>query len=586
MSKPKSKTGQGNKQTSVKSEGIRFVSWFEKHFRLLTITILVMAALLRLSLLLELPRMPFSELYKAPDLDMNFFDQWGDRIAGGDFLTDTIWHPYHFWHAEISKAYGLKTDEEGKQKWNEWYGGKQYHQEPLYAQVTGLAKMIDGEGRMLVYILQMLLSLLSIWMVIWLGRHYFTAMAGIAGGLLFTFYGPGLLFDVMLIRTSLSTTLLLGCLVTAEQLMQGKKRAWVMGLIGGAGYLLMTTVLLLWIPLVARWLYLRRQDMKHLWKVAGAFGLFLSLLVIRNSVVGAPLFSSSSVGPVTYVLSNFPTYKPEIGFVYFVTAGTIMEASHGKMIPAALEVIKLHDHFTGWIVLQFKKLGMVFHWYEIPNNINTYLSAEFSNTLKVTIIPYSLIAALGLAGMFLNLRNKKVINLHIGILSQVAVMVIFYVLCRFRVPMVAMLCVFAGATLQQLAEFKNPLRYALIVAGVVAIWLFILRPEPAIPATYTRGDLSTNFNVYCRPKLDSLISKGDIQGCVNLIEEFTITMPPYLRDVNHLKALETNVEKEVAYYYSLLYGDLAGLYTELGNERAAKESKRKESLLLAVSGIQ
>jgi hypothetical protein len=586
MTKPRNKAVQLNKQTGIRTERLSILSWFEKHYRLLTIAILFMAAVLRLSLLIELPRMPFSQLYKAPDLDMNFFDQWGDRIAHGDFLTDTVWHPYHFWHAGISKAYGLQTDEEGKQKWNEWYGGKQYHQEPLYAQITGLAKMIDGEGRMMVYILQMLLSLLSIWMVIWLGRHYFTALAGLAGGLLFTFYGPGLLFDVMLIRTSFSTTLMLACLVTGEQLIQGKKRAWVMGLIGGAGYLLMTTVLLLWIPLVGRWIYLRRQDMKHLWKVAVAFGLFLSLLIARNSIVGAPLFSSSSVGPITYVLSNFPEYKPELGFVYFATAGKIMESSQGKIIPAALEVIRMHDHFTGWIILQFKKLGMVFHWYEIPNNINSYLAAEFSQTLKVTVIPYSLIAALGLAGMFLNLRNKKVINLHIGILSQIAVMVIFYVLCRFRVPMVAMLCVFAGATLQQLTDVKNIKTFLAAAIGSILLWVVILRPAPDIPVRFTRGDLNAHFSVYYLPRLDSLSAKGDLTGCARLIEEFIETRPSFIDDRGKLQTLKSNLERDVAYYYSLVYTDLGNLYKEMSNDTRSKECLETGKRLLAASGQQ
>jgi len=582
MSRSTIKSQKTNEKSVVQSNGLGFLHWTERHFRMLSIIILILAGMLRLSLLIELPQMPFNQLHTAPDLDMNFFDQWGDRIAQGDILTDTIWHPYHFWHDAIAKSYGLQTDVEGREKWNEWYGGKKYHQEPLYALCVGLAKIITGDGRLLVYVLQMLLSLVSIWMVIWLGKHYFNALSGLIAGVLFTFYGPALLFDVTLLRTSFSTTILLGAVVVSEQLMAGKPRAWLMGIIGGLGYLLMTTTLLLWLPLVFRWLYHRRMDVGQAWKTALPFIVCISFLVVRNSITDSPILSSSSVGPITYVLANFPEYKPEMGFIFFATAGEIMETSKGEMIPAALSVIAKHESIMGWIILQFKKLGSVFHWYEIPNNVNTYLATAFSQTLKISLIPYSLIAALGLMGIGLNISNKKIINLHIAILSQIAVMVAFYVLSRFRVPMVAMLCVFAGYTIQQLTLLKNVKRTSLIIAGTTLFYLLLCRPVPVIPPTFTRGDLNTNFNAYYRPKLDLLSQQGDLAGCAALIEDFLKTVPSYLEYPDQLKTLKTPIEKDVAYYYGLVYTDLGNVYTEIGKtDKASACLARGKNLLAA-----
>lgn len=585
MSISKSKTNP-SKDPKIASGKDTIQNWFESHFRVSAICILILAGALRLSLLLELPQMPFNQLYQAPDLDMNFFDQWGDRIAHGDFLTDTVWHPYHFWHAEISNTLGLQTEQEGKQKWNTWYGGKTYHQEPLYAQVIGIAKMVASYGRLLVYVLQMILTLVSIWMIMWLGRHYFTALAGIAGGLLFTFYGPALLFDATLIRTSFSTTLVLSCIVVGEQLIAGKQRAWLYGIIGGAGYLLMTTTVLLWIPVLLRWIYVRRQDIKQLWKVAIAFSFFISLLLARNVIVGAPAFSSSSVGPITYVLSNFPGFKPEMGFIFFAHAGSVMEESNGKMIPAALNIIGKHNSIWGWVILQFKKLGAVFHWFEVPNNVNTYLATKFSQTLKFTFIPYSFIAALGIVGIFSNLKNTKTINLHIGIWSQIVVMVVFYVLCRFRVPMVALLCVFAGYALQQLVTGNKKKTIYLTALGSIFMWLLIMRPFPVIPATYTRGDLSTNFNAYYRPKLDVLSAKGDLVGCADLIEEFIRGFPAYAKETNPTHTPDNPIARDVVYYSGLVHTDLGRLYSDIGNKKKADDNLAKGKLLMAVGTLQ
>ncbi len=580
----KSKNQQSRqKSKAVESRLVNRVSdWFTSHFRLLSIGVIVLAGLLRLSFLYELPDMPLSQLHKAADLDMLFFDIWGDRIAGGDIWTDTIWHPYHTWHAEVAKGFGIEDETLSKQKWGEWYGGKKYHQEPLYPLLIAFAKLIAGNGLLLMYILQMVLSLLSIWMVIWLGRHYFSPMAGILGGLLFTLYGPGLLFDATLLRTSFSTTLLLGYIVIAEKLMQGKSKAWLMGVLGGAGYLFMTTTLLLWMPLIIRWFYVRRIALKNIWQVVLGFCLVLSFLVIRNSITKTPSLSVSSVGPITYILSNFKEYKPELGFVYFQQAGKILERSQGHMISSILLMIDQNGSVWNWLALQVKKFFIVFHWFEIPNNVNSYLAEIFSTTLKVTFIPYSFIAAIGLLGLILNIKNKKALNLHLGILSQVAVMVIFYVLCRFRVPLVAMLCVFGGYTLQQLATFKPAKRFTFILIGAIALWLTILRPFPNIQATFTRGDLATNFNNYYLPKLNDLSAKQDFAGCVKLFDTFLKTMPDYVSDRDQLRGVLQPFQRDVVHYYGLVYGDLVGLYESMGDASKAKECKEKSEMLMAV----
>jgi|GEM_PF-1450680 len=558
--------------------------WFDTHFRILSISVLVLAFLFRLSLFLELPEMPFNQLHKAKQLDMKFFDEWGDRIAGGDILTDTVLHPFHFWHKAIAESQGITDENAAKAKWNEWYGGKQYHQEPLYPLFVGFAKMITDNGRMLVYVLQMLLSLLSIWMVIWLGKHYFSSIAGVMGGLLFTFYGPGLLFDAFLLRTSLTTTLLLGSIVLAEQLISGRRKEWLMGFVGGASYLLMTTSILLWLPLVIRWLIVKPTAIRQVWKIGLVFSLFLSFLVYRNTITESPLLSASSVGPITYILCNFPGYQPEAGFVVFVTAGRLLDQTGGEMIPSALRIIELHKSIWSWIGLQFKKLGAVFHWYEVPNNVNTYLATEFSTTLKITFIPYSFIAALGLMGLFLNLKNKKTINLLMSILSQVAIMVIFYVLCRFRVPMVAMLCVYAGYTFQMLFNYQDIKKWILTFFGSILLLLFILRPWPAIPATYAEGELRTEFDLYYAPKLAELSARNDLQGCINEIEEFTKTMPSYLCDPVRLNTLESATQKDVANLYGLINADLANLYANTGNEAKRKATQALSDALIKASG--
>jgi hypothetical protein len=329
--------------------------------------------------------------------------------------------------------------------------------------------------------------------------------------------------------------------------------------------------MLLWIPLVARWLYVKRSDLKKSWQVAIAFGVVLSFLIIRNSITGSPLMSASSVGPITYVLANFPGYVPESGFAYFPSAGKVLELAEGKMVASALHIISTFPSFWDWVVLQFKKLGAVFHWYEIPNNINSYLAREFSLSLKLAFIPYSFIAAFGLLGIIMSIRNKKTLNLHVGILSQVAIMVIFYVLCRFRVPMVAMLAIFAGYPLQQMANIKNLKRTFLLAGSGIALWLLILRPSPRIPVLFEKGDLAMCFQSYYLTELDQRQASKDYQGAIELLEGFIGTMPRKMKEMKPVSGQTFDLEIELINYYGLLYDDLRFMYVQAGNTVKAAE---------------
>ena len=48
---------------------------------------------------------PLKSLYKWKNSDMAFFDEWSLHIAGGDWLCDTVLHPYHDWHGIFATEY-------------------------------------------------------------------------------------------------------------------------------------------------------------------------------------------------------------------------------------------------------------------------------------------------------------------------------------------------------------------------------------------------------------------------------------------------------------------------------------------------
>jgi hypothetical protein len=288
--------------------------------------------------------------------------------------------------------------------------------------------------------------------------------------------------------------------------------------------------------------------------------------------------SVSSVGPVTYVLANFPNYTPHVGFAYFPGLGILMTETNGQMLPSMLKIISLHASFWDWVALQFEKLALVFHWYEIPNNTSTYLPKEYSMVLNATFLPFSFIAALGLTGLIFSFRQKKSLNLLFGILSQVVVMVAFYVLCRFRIPMVAMLAVYAGFSLQLLLENAWNRKFLMTLVSFTVLWLLIMRPTPKIPLKFDNSDLAHYFHSYYLPRLNEYSSKGDLASCAVLLEKFISSRPEEIKGLPG-KFLTHRKEKELATYYSKLYKDLADLYRDLGQQEKAQVNYAESEVL-------
>ncbi len=94
---------------------------------------------------------PLKAIYTGDISDQEFFHRWALHISEGDWLCDTVLHPYHSWHADFARGYfesypdtaaayyarftsstaGVDTLLARKALVNDYYNGKVYHQEPL-----------------------------------------------------------------------------------------------------------------------------------------------------------------------------------------------------------------------------------------------------------------------------------------------------------------------------------------------------------------------------------------------------------------------------------------------------------------------
>ncbi|MGB7951203.1 MAG: glycosyltransferase family 39 protein, partial [Candidatus Binatia bacterium] len=128
------------------------------------------ALLVRLFYLLEIASIP---LFHHLAGDGRTYDEWGQRIAAGD-----------------------------------WLGQGVFYQAPLYPYFLGLLQTLFGHSLWLIRLIQIGLGALSCALIFETGRNLFSRRAGIAAGLILSFYAPGIFFDGLIEKSILDLFLL------------------------------------------------------------------------------------------------------------------------------------------------------------------------------------------------------------------------------------------------------------------------------------------------------------------------------------------------------------------------------------------
>ena len=147
---------------------------FARHRGVALSAALVVAVLLRISIYDDLVDTPALSLGNNVESDMAFFWDWAGEIER-DPLQNLNLHPLHSWHRDIAdhtvlthpklleafldEANGPTAPDPGKALWDGWYGGKRYHQEPLYAYLLAAIRSLGADDPFWVYLVQMGLGL-------------------------------------------------------------------------------------------------------------------------------------------------------------------------------------------------------------------------------------------------------------------------------------------------------------------------------------------------------------------------------------------------------------------------------------------
>lgn len=567
--------------------------------------LLLSAALCRIVVLVEVFDTPVMYSVRHEEMDMRFFAQWAAHIVEHGPLDPTPLHPVHTWHRHVAAAHFgkfppvpgknfLELDNRVREPmirdlWNEWYGGNRYHQEPLYPHLLALVFWLTGgEDVRWFYGLQLLGGVLSIGLLFGVARRSFGDLVGVLAAAMAIGYGPLIHYELVLLRVSFLVLAGLGLLYVFQRIYtspRGLDRPLWHWLLVGALVGLATSLKITFAPLafglLALVLWPARREFRRwfvpLCSVGGAALLLMTPWFVRNAVVGASLFSLSSVGPVTFAASNYPSYLVDYGWAPYgedaSVLARVMHESHGTLLGAIRSTLALYESTGAYIWKLIDKLLIAWFWFEQPNNTNFYFSTVFSFVL--TVMRYLVVAAwvmpaglVGLGAAF-RWRATRAWWWYLGL--SFAPLVVFYTLSRFRVPVMVGLFPFAALGLVSVVSWtvRNrvwPTIVALVlfIAGVV--WMCRSFRDP-MRQVIDAGNYSGALQQYYIPKYTQAIDAGQHAQALAVLERFFGILPDYLFNLNGNHPPENQYEGAFAMQVAGVYQMAAKLANHLGRQQ-------------------
>ena len=414
-----------------------------------------------------------------------------------------------------------------------WLGDKVFYQAPLYPYLLGIVYALLGDSVLLVRTLQSLLGSVSCVLLAGAGWQIFSPAVGVTSGLLAALYAPAIFYDSLIQKSVLDFFLLsLALCILGRTLSRPARHLWwFLGLTAGALALARENALLL-IPVLLLWLFSHHRDVGgKRFTLAASFLLGCAMVLlpvaVRNLVIGGEFhLTTSQFGPNFFIGNNetadgrYVPLKPERGSPKFerIDAIDLAEQAAGRKLSAgevsrywtrrALSFISVHP--GSWLVLMVKKLALALNASEILDAEDIYTYSERSVVLRLTgFFHFGVLAPLAVFGIWVTWPgHTRTWFLHALLAAYLASLVLFYVLGRYRYPLVPMMILLAAAGLVQARRAFQALPSRSVAIGVLlAALAAVLCNLQIIDKNNMRA--SSHYNIGA-----ALYTKGDRDGAM------------------------------------------------------------------------
>jgi tetratricopeptide (TPR) repeat protein len=415
---------------------------------------------------------------------------------------------YYAWAADIAAG--------------EWVGREAFYQAPLYPYFMAALMKLFGLQPWPVRVTQMLLGATSCVLIAVAGRRFFSYRVGLVAGLLLALYPPAIFFDGLVQKTSLSLFFASALLALLGELMYHVRRPWLLlsGVTLGCLALTRENALLL-VPLIVVWILIYFGDspfaQRSKWVAWFALGLALTLapVAIRNLAVSGHFFlTTSQLGSNFFIGNNAEAdgrYRPlragrEDARVERQDARELAEAELGRRLNAG-EVSRywLSRSFSyissqpgHWGHLLLRKVSLLMNAREIVDTESLEVYREHSRLLTSLgwLLHFGILGPLAFLGFWVTRDQWRRLWILYAIGLTVAFsLVLFYIMARYRMPIVPLVALFAAAGLDQIIRnLKDRAAAPLLanlaivaVCGTVQNWPLPIETLPRATTYYNLG---------------------------------------------------------------------------------------------------
>ncbi len=363
-----------------------------------------------------------------------------------------------------------------------WIPDEPFSQAPLYPYFLASVYSLFGASYTAVRLIQGVLGAATVVLIAVATGRAFGRPAGLVAGLMATFYGPFVFYAGLLWKPTLTLFLLsavLFLLAGEPGRRAGAGRLLAAGVLLGAAGLLRENVLVL-APFLGLFLWLeptalsrgRRVSWKRPLLLAAGVVLALLPVVLVNVRASGEWMLTSAQGGMNFYIGNGPeatgTYVPFsdnsqdpqqlLADSRRVAARLLAERTGEPVAPEELtparssrilwtETLRsMAADPLGWLRMAARKARLFWNAYEIPDAEDQVVNRELSAVLALTPVSFGWLAPLALLGFvpaFLRAPREGWL-LAAGTLGVFVSVMLFFVLGRYRLPVVPFLLPVAG----------------------------------------------------------------------------------------------------------------------------------------------
>ena len=402
----------------------------------------LLALLVRIAYLKELNGSPLLSVLLG---DGRQYDAWAQQIAGG-----------------------------------QWIGTEIFYQTPLYPYWLAIIFSVAGHNLDLVRLIQAILGAASCALLGLAGRRFFNDRVGMIAALLLAVYPPAFFFDGLIQKSSLDIFLVTLALALLAEFDHRPDWKWLaaLGATSAALVLNRENAFVLY-PVIGAWLlfYFRSVPIRRRVAWAGVFVMAALVVLLpvgfRNYRVGGEFLLTTSQMGSNFFIGNHPHARGSYEALVPGHSDPIYERDDAarlasKAVGRVLSPGEVSDYWFReslsyirsqpfqWFALLGKKVFLTFNAAEIPDTESIGVYSDYSRILRGLIwLNFGVVFPFAILGGWVHRRNWRRLLILYGMLAgMVLAVAVFYVVARYRHPLVPIVLLFSAAGISGLLDIR------------------------------------------------------------------------------------------------------------------------------------